>query len=654
MNDSSYIPVDGGVCAPQGFLGSAVSCGIKKPEATRLDLALIYSTEPCVSAGTFTTNRVQAACVKVSREHLRKGDIRAIVANSGNANACTGARGVEDARGECTRIAGILGLKPCEVAVCSTGVIGLPMPMMRIYPKFPELAEGLSRDKGHEVAQAVMTSDTKEKIIAIEFMVQGRPVRIGACCKGAGMINPCMATMLCFITTDAGISRDVLELCVQSGVKSSFNCITIDGDMSTNDTVLVMANGASGVTLESPEDIYAFQQALAYVMLELAKHIVQDGERVTKFVTVRVTGGRTEDEAKKAAEAVAKSSLVKSSWNGNDPNWGRIIHAVGYCGAKVDEEKIESLLHVVQQFDPPGVGARDLRECLLLQVKRRLAEMSTPALMNAQIILENYFEEFSKKHYEKISKRMRISEEELKEAVDEILKLNPKPGGQISDSSVPGAEKIIPDFNLDIVDGELQLSLNTGDIPELRLNKSYVNMLEDYQKNSNSREKKDVVSFVKYKLNSARSFIDAVQQRNNTLMLTMTAIVQFQKPFFLTGDESKLKPMILRDIADITGLDVSTISRVSNSKYIQTWFGIYSLKQFFSGSMPTSSGEEVSTGELKNVLKEIVDGEDKRKPYTDDELVELMNKKGYQIARRTIAKYRQLLDIPVARLRREV
>lgn len=324
------------------------------------------------------------------------------------------------------------------------------------------------------------------------------------------------------------------------------------------------------------------------------------------------------------------------------------------AGIEVDDEKIESLLRVVQRFDPAGVGARDLRECLLLQVKRRLAETSTPALVNARIILESYFEEFSKKHYEKISKRMRISDEELKEAVDEILKLNPKPGGQISDSSVPGAEKIIPDFNLDIVDGELQLSLNTGDIPELRLNKSYVNMLEDYQKNSNSREKKDVVSFVKYKLSSARSFIDAVQQRNNTLMLTMTAIVQFQKPFFQTGDESKLKPMILRDIADITGLDVSTISRVSNSKYIQTWFGIYSLKQFFSGSMPTSSGEEVSTGELKNVLKEIVDGEDKRKPYTDDELVELMNKKGYQIARRTIAKYRQLLDIPVARLRREV
>ena len=325
------------------------------------------------------------------------------------------------------------------------------------------------------------------------------------------------------------------------------------------------------------------------------------------------------------------------------------------AGIEVSEEEVFRLLKIIQEFEPAGVGARDLKECLLLQIQHKLNENPEHKLLqDAKAILEECFEEFSRKHYEKISRKLRLSDTELKQAIDEILKLNPKPGGQISDSSVPGAEKIIPDFNLDIVDGELQLSLNTGGIPELRLNKSYVNMLEDYQKNSNSREKKDVVSFVKYKLSSARSFIDAVQQRNNTLMLTMTAIVQFQKPFFQTGDESKLKPMILRDIADITGLDVSTISRVSNSKYIQTWFGIYSLKQFFSGSMPTSSGEEVSTGELKNVLKEIVDGEDKRKPYTDDELVELMNKKGYQIARRTIAKYRQLLDIPVARLRREV
>ena len=204
------------------------------------------------------------------------------------------------------------------------------------------------------------------------------------------------------------------------------------------------------------------------------------------------------------------------------------------------------------------------------------------------------------------------------------------------------------------MDGELQLSLNTGDIPELRINKSYLNILDQYQKGESPKNKKDVVSFVKYKLSSAKSFIDAVQQRNNTLMLTMTAIVQFQKQFFLTGDETMLKPMILKDIADVTGLDVSTISRVSNSKYVQTWFGIYALKDFFSGSMQTASGEEVSTGELKNVLKSLVDEEDKKKPLTDDELVVMMEKRGYQIARRTVAKYRQMLDIPVARLRREM
>ena len=200
----------------------------------------------------------------------------------------------------------------------------------------------------------------------------------------------------------------------------------------------------------------------------------------------------------------------------------------------------------------------------------------------------------------------------------------------------------------------MQLSLNSGDIPELKINKAYLNILEQYQKDQSPKNKKDVVSIVKYKLNSARSFIDAVQQRNNTLMLTMTAIVQFQKQFFLTGDETMLKPMILKDIADITGLDVSTISRVSNSKYVQTWFGIYALKDFFTGSMQTTSGEEVSTGELKNMLKKLVDDEDKKKPLTDDELVILMEKAGYQIARRTVAKYRQMLDIPVARLRREI
>lgn len=326
------------------------------------------------------------------------------------------------------------------------------------------------------------------------------------------------------------------------------------------------------------------------------------------------------------------------------------------AGIEISESEVLHLLHIIQEFEPAGIGARDLRECLLLQVERKLAEDSNnKVLLDAKAILQDSFEEFSKKHYEKILRKLRLTDVELKQAIEEILKLNPKPGGTVGESSYgTEAEKIIPDFTLDLVDGDLQLGLNSGDIPELRINKSYLNILEQYQKGESVKDKKDVVSFVKYKLSSAKSFIDAVQQRNNTLMLTMTAIVQFQKQFFLTGDENMLKPMILKDIADITGLDVSTISRVSNSKYVQTWFGIYALKDFFSGSMQTTSGEEVSTGELKNALKSLVDEEDKKKPYTDDELVEMMEKKGYQIARRTVAKYRQMLDIPVARLRREM
>lgn len=327
------------------------------------------------------------------------------------------------------------------------------------------------------------------------------------------------------------------------------------------------------------------------------------------------------------------------------------------AGIEISEADILRLLKIIQEFEPAGVGARDLRECLLLQIEHKLAETNTDhkILRNAGLILRECFEEFSRKHYEKISRKLHLDDAQLKQAINEILKLNPRPGGTIADLSHDHeAEKIIPDFALDLVDGDLQLSLNSGDIPELRINKSYLNILDHYQNGESPKNKKDVVSFVKYKLNTARSFIDAVQQRNNTLMLTMTAIIQFQKQFFLTGDESMLKPMILKDIADITGLDVSTISRVSNSKYVQTWFGIYALKDFFSGSMQMTSGEEVSTGELKGVLKSMVDEEDKKKPLTDDELVSLMEQKGYQIARRTVAKYRQMLDIPVARLRREM
>lgn len=324
-------------------------------------------------------------------------------------------------------------------------------------------------------------------------------------------------------------------------------------------------------------------------------------------------------------------------------------------GIEVTDGEVEYLLKIIQEFEPYGVGARDLKECLLLQITHKQREEPNEVLNNARLILEECFEEFSKKHYEKIARRLRLSDEVMKEAVNEILKLNPKPGGTMGDTSFEQtADKIIPDFTLDLTDGELQLSLNTGNTPELKINKSYLNILDSYQNGQSAKDKKDVSNFIKYKLNSAKSFIDAVHQRNNTLMLTMTAIVQFQKQFFLTGDENQLKPMILRDIADITGLDVSTVSRVSNAKYVQTWFGIYSLKDFFSGSMQTSSGEEVSTGELRNVLKGIVDAEDKSRPLTDDELVDKMEKKGYQIARRTVAKYRQMLDIPVARLRREI
>ena len=342
MTTNDYHEIAGGVTAAKGFVANALSCGIKKPTATRLDLALVYSTEPTTSAATFTTNRVRAACVRVSQQHLRRGDVRAVVANSGNANACTGKGGIEVARTECRVVAKELGLRPQEVAVCSTGVIGLPMPMVRIEPRLPELCRDLSAEKGHDVASAIITSDTREKEVAVEFSVGGRVVRIGSCCKGAGMISPCMATMICLICTDAGVARSDLQKLVRESVGLSFNRITIDGDMSTNDTCLVMANGASGVQLAPGQPGWdAFCAALRHVMMEQARRIVQDGERVTKYVTVRVVGAPSAAEAKRVAEGVAKSSLVKSSWNGGDPNWGRIIHAVGYAGRRVREEKVD-------------------------------------------------------------------------------------------------------------------------------------------------------------------------------------------------------------------------------------------------------------------------------------------------------------------------
>ncbi len=342
MDGSDYREIQGGVTAAKGFLSNALSCGIKDPNTKRLDLALVYSERPATSAAEFTTNRVRAACVKVSREHQRHGNQRAVIVNSGNANACTGKEGIEAARKECSIVAQELGLHPEEVAVCSTGVIGLPMPMMRIEPRIPELCRGLAAGKAHDVASAIITSDTCEKEVAVSIDVGGQEVRIGSCCKGAGMISPCMATMICLVCTDAQVERNDLQKLLREGVEQSFNRISIDGDMSTNDTCLVMANGASGVNLKPGQpDWKAFRAALHYVLLEQARRIVRDGERVTKFVTVRVKGAPDLAEAKRVARGVAKSSLVKCSWNGGDPNWGRIIHAVGYAGRRALEEKID-------------------------------------------------------------------------------------------------------------------------------------------------------------------------------------------------------------------------------------------------------------------------------------------------------------------------
>ena len=312
--------------------------------------------------------------------------------------------------------------------------------------------------------------------------------------------------------------------------------------------------------------------------------------------------------------------------------------------------EVERILKVIQEFEPVGVGARDLRECLLLQID---SLERTPSRVLAYTILSDYFPEFTKKHYEKIVSKLEISEEELKGAIDEIIHLNPRPGGQIDDSYTEQAQQIIPDFLLEEKDGELQMTMPKFNIPELKVNKRYAQVLLD-SANSSTRAGKEAASFVKQKLDSAKWFVEAIKQRHNTLQNTMNAIISFQKEFFLTGDETNLKPMVLKDIAEKTDLDISTISRVVSSKYIQTQFGIFSLKYFFSEGLMNSSGEEVSTREIKKVLQESIESEDKRKPLTDEELVNVLTDKGYKVARRTVAKYREQLNLPIARLRKEL
>ena len=320
------------------------------------------------------------------------------------------------------------------------------------------------------------------------------------------------------------------------------------------------------------------------------------------------------------------------------------------ANVETDEEEVLQMLKVVQEFEPVGVGARDLRECLLLQIRNM---KKTPDVENAEKILKNHFNEFTNKHFQKIMTRMGLSESELKAAMAKILKLNPSPGGQIDDSYNDQAQQIVPDFLLEYKDGELKLSMPRFSLPELRVNRKYADILMDAA-NSSEREKKEAAAFVKKKLDSAKWFVEAIKQRHNTLSNTMQAIVDYQREYFIDGDETNLKPMVLKDIAEKTGFDISTISRVVNSKYIETHFGIYSLKYFFSEGLENQDGEEVSTRELKKVLQECVDNENKHKPLTDDELVELMSDKGYKVARRTIAKYRDQLGIPKARLRKEL
>ncbi len=323
-------------------------------------------------------------------------------------------------------------------------------------------------------------------------------------------------------------------------------------------------------------------------------------------------------------------------------------------GIHTTDEEMYRVIALIREFDPAGVAATNLQDCLLLQLVRK---PETPEINTAKIILKNYFDEFSKKHYDKIIKSLDINDEFLKRIIGEIVRLNPKPGnawgGNVLEKSMT---TIVPDFILENNEGQLSVHLNNSNLPELRVNNTYNEMFQDYASNkkNQTREMKDALMFVKQKIDSARWFIDAIKQRQQTLLTTMISIVEFQHDFFIEGDDTYMKPMILKDIADRTGYDISTISRVSNSKYIQTEFGIFPVKYFFSESMTNDSGEEVSTREIKKILQDCVDNENKKNPLNDDALAEVLKTKGYLIARRTVAKYREQLNIPVARLRKEI
>ena len=317
------------------------------------------------------------------------------------------------------------------------------------------------------------------------------------------------------------------------------------------------------------------------------------------------------------------------------------------------EEEVKEVLAIVQELDPPGIAARNLQECLLIQLKRLQEENPYLNLDLSITIVNDFFEEFTKKHYDKIAKKLEVSNRDLKAALDEILKLNPKPA-DASSASTKNIHYITPDFFIFVRDGKVELSLDGRNAPELRVSKSYINMLEEFSNSKDSRSKQEAVQFVKQKIDAAKWFIDAINQRQTTLYKTMKAIVEMQEEYFITGDEAKLKPMILKDVAEKVGLDISTISRVANSKYVQTPYGTFMLKFFFSEGIKNEGGEEVSTREIKKILKDCVENEDKAKPMTDEQLMLILKEKGYPIARRTVAKYREQLGIPVGRMRKKI
>ncbi|XHR27455.1 MAG: bifunctional glutamate N-acetyltransferase/amino-acid acetyltransferase ArgJ [Chthoniobacteraceae bacterium] len=343
MSGDRFTEISGGVTAPRSFAAGSVFAGIKATNTSKPDIAFVVSEAPAVSGGTFTTNKVKAAPVRVSQAHVRGADTRAIVANSGNANACTGVIGIEHAKRMAKAVAKALKLKERQVLVCSTGRIGVPLPIEIMEAAIAKAPQVLSADGSLAAAQAIMTSDTKVKEIAVEFQLGEKTVRIGGIAKGAGMIDPNMATMLSFVTTDAAISKKLLQQAILDAVEQSFNRITVDGDMSTNDTVLVLANGAAGnePLTDGTAEFDLFQNALNHVCCALARMIVEDGEGVSKFVTVQVRGGKSRQDARKAAEAVANSTLTKCCWFGGDPNWGRVMDAIGYSGAKIREETVD-------------------------------------------------------------------------------------------------------------------------------------------------------------------------------------------------------------------------------------------------------------------------------------------------------------------------